>query len=608
MTDIILLPFYLSVAISIAIAVYALSRRHVPGAWQYGVVALGHALTTVAYGGELVTENLSSKFFLDSVQWFTWSLSGVGFVMFAAAYAGHNIQRAWRVWWLLFALPLAFQVLDLTHAWHGLTRQGMHLEPGLPYDVLVYDLTFFSWAMILYHLVLLPWTGFFLLLGKYLRSSGIQRNQTFILMMASMTPFVVAGFVTAGVTFFGQRDYMPIAYAISDIIVAWGLFRYGLFNLVPIAREMIVDNLPDAVFVLDADQRVIDANDAAGSLFGQSTRQIIGQNATKVFEDRWPALLSFIHERHVRRELEVEVAGAARTFEVEKVPVHQREDVHAGQIVIAHDITARKASEMALQTARDEAEAARQIAQEKTRLKSEFLAIMSHELRTPMNAIQGFTDLLLMGIGGVSYNEKVENYLTRIQANSRHMIDLINDFLDLSRIEAGRLEVAYLPMSPTALAERWQDNLSVLASKKGLDFTVKVAPDLPPKLYGDEEALTKIVINLVGNAIKFTPEGRVTLSLSRDDEQLALAVSDTGIGIPPDAHDLIFEEFRQFDQSPQREYGGTGLGLAIVQKLTRALGGTVALQSKEGVGSTFTVRVPLHTEERDVKKIAASVE
>jgi signal transduction histidine kinase/flagellar basal body-associated protein FliL len=250
-----------------------------------------------------------------------------------------------------------------------------------------------------------------------------------------------------------------------------------------------------------------------------------------------------------------------------------------------------------LKKARDEALASQRIANENSRLKSEFLSMMSHELRTPMNAIEGFTGIMLKKMAGVEYNEKTERYLNKVQSNSRRLLGLINDFLDLSRIESGRLELASMPISPTEMVQKWRDNLIVLADNKGLAFEVKVDPTLPQTIYGDEESISKIAINLVGNAIKFTEKGTVSLSLERQDSKMALIVHDTGIGIPPHAREFVFDEFRQVDQSSKRVHGGTGLGLAIVQKLAREMDGTVTLQSEVGVGSTFTVLLPIQTQQ-----------
>jgi signal transduction histidine kinase len=238
-------------------------------------------------------------------------------------------------------------------------------------------------------------------------------------------------------------------------------------------------------------------------------------------------------------------------------------------------------------------QAAKRLAEENSRLKSEFLSTMSHELRTPMNAIEGFTSIILSRMGGVEFNDKTERYVTRVNINSKRLLTLINDFLDLSRVESGRLELAHQPFSPAELARRWQSEIGVLAEKKGIEFDLTLDPHLPETVYGDEEAISKVAINLLGNAIKFTEQGKVSLAVANGGDNWRITVSDTGIGIPPHAREYVFDEFRQVDGTSKRKYGGTGLGLAIVQKYTRTMGGTVTLQSDVGKGSTFTIALPL---------------
>ena len=253
-----------------------------------------------------------------------------------------------------------------------------------------------------------------------------------------------------------------------------------------------------------------------------------------------------------------------------------------------------------LKEARDEALAAQRIANENSRLKSEFLATMSHELRTPLNAIEGFTSIMLSGMG-VELSPRAEDMVKRVAANSRRLLHLINDFLDLSRIEAGRLELVNSPVSPRNMAQKWNREVGVLGEGKGIEFDINVDPELPEMLLGDEDALSKITLNLLSNAFKFTHEGRVSLDLQRADGHWMISVSDTGIGIPPHAREYIFDEFRQVDSSSKRLYGGTGLGLSLVQKLARAMGGNVTVRSEVGEGSTFTVTLPLEAAEEPMQ-------
>ncbi len=246
----------------------------------------------------------------------------------------------------------------------------------------------------------------------------------------------------------------------------------------------------------------------------------------------------------------------------------------------------------ALRMARDEALTASQAAEENVRLKSEFLNTMSHELRTPLNAIEGFTSILLSGMG-VEVSPEVHGMLERIAANSNRLLQLISAMLDLSRIEAGRLDFVPIQLSPAKLVERWRMQVEAQAAVKKLKLETVIAPDFPMVIMGDEDGLTKIAANLLGNAIKFTPQGSVTLRLLWHGTAWSIQVQDTGIGIPTDAREYIFEEFRQVDGSFKRQYGGTGLGLSIVKKVTHLMNGKITLESTLGGGSTFTVTLPV---------------
>jgi signal transduction histidine kinase len=235
---------------------------------------------------------------------------------------------------------------------------------------------------------------------------------------------------------------------------------------------------------------------------------------------------------------------------------------------------------------------------EAARVKSEFLANVSHELRTPLNAIIGFSDMMLAGMTG-PMNDKQTHKLQRLRENGGRLLGLINDLLDLTRIEAGRMDIIRKPFAPSKLIERTSHQMEVLAQQKRLQFAVTIDDNMPDMVIGDEKRLEQVIVNLLSNAFKFTPEGVVGLSVIADTTkaQWRISVADTGIGIPPHARDLIFEEFRQIDGSYTRSYKGTGLGLAITHNLVRMMDGKIELKSELDVGSTFTVILPLELPE-----------
>jgi signal transduction histidine kinase len=226
--------------------------------------------------------------------------------------------------------------------------------------------------------------------------------------------------------------------------------------------------------------------------------------------------------------------------------------------------------------------------------KSQFLANMSHELRTPLNAILGYTELILDNIYG-DVSEKVRDVLTRLEKSGRHLLGLINDVLDLSKIEAGQLTLSLSDYSMKEVVQTVFTGVESLAGEKKLALKSTVSPDLPLG-HGDERRITQVLLNLVGNAIKFTEVGEVRVEVSATDGAFRVAVSDTGPGIAPADQAKIFEEFQQVDSSSTRKKGGTGRGLSIAKRIIEMHGGRIWVESSPGKGSTFWFTLPLRVE------------
>jgi signal transduction histidine kinase/CheY-like chemotaxis protein len=222
--------------------------------------------------------------------------------------------------------------------------------------------------------------------------------------------------------------------------------------------------------------------------------------------------------------------------------------------------------------------------------KSQFLANMSHEIRTPISGVLGMVDLLMAG--GLSPQEQRE-YLEAAKMSGDAMLHMLNEILDLSKIEAGRLELELAPYPLRDVLQEATRALTAIAHRKGLTLHSTVAEDVPELLLGDPHRMRQILINLIGNAVKFTERGSVTVAVTRSGEELVCAVADTGIGVPVDKQKLIFEPFRQADASASRRYAGTGLGLTISAQLLQLMGGRISVSSEPGKGSLFTVVVPL---------------
>ncbi|MBF0530617.1 MAG: PAS domain S-box protein, partial [Deltaproteobacteria bacterium] len=262
------------------------------------------------------------------------------------------------------------------------------------------------------------------------------------------------------------------------------------------------------------------------------------------------------------------------------------------QIRHLHEALQRHAAELVRRVDERTAElaVARDRAEEADRLKSAFLATMSHELRTPLNSIIGFTGIILQGLPG-PLNPEQRKQLEMVSGSARHLLALINDVLDISKIEAGKLAVKCGLFDFPASVRKGVGSVKLPAEKKGLALYVELAPEIGT-WESDQRRVEQILINLLNNAIKFTEQGRVTLTAKVARGALNISVTDTGIGMKPDDFEKIFHPFRQIDIGLSRNKEGTGLGLAICRRLVELLGGEISVESELGTGSTFTVVLP----------------
>jgi PAS domain S-box-containing protein len=359
--------------------------------------------------------------------------------------------------------------------------------------------------------------------------------------------------------------------------------------------NLALENAVEGIARLDAQGCYISVNRAYAELCGYQVNEMIGMQwpPTVHPEDR-PKMLAAYQEMLTKGKVEVEAKGLRKDgsiFYKQLVMIsdYDRENHFVGHYCFMKNISERKQAEVDLAAAKEAAETA-------NRAKSEFLANMSHEIRTPMNAILGFSELLQ---GSITDPQPLA-YLNSITASGKTLLALINDILDLSKIEAGKLELQYEPVDVRSLVREVQQILDQKAVKKGLSLLVEIDEAIPTAIMFDAIRLRQILFNTVGNAIKFTDAGFVTISLRTQPEisspsdqiQMEITIADTGIGICLDQQESIFEAFKQSEGQSTRKYGGTGLGLAITKRLTEILGGTVKLQSQLGKGSRFTFIFP----------------
>ncbi len=354
--------------------------------------------------------------------------------------------------------------------------------------------------------------------------------------------------------------------------------------------SMLMDNVPDSIYFKDRESRFTRINQALASRFGLThPAQAKGKTDADFFAAEH-AQEALVDEVQVMRsgqpmvdheEKETWPDGRVTWMSTTKMPLRDRQGHIIGTFGVSRDITERKREREELKKARAAAEAA-------SRAKSEFLANVSHEIRTPMNGILGMTELAL----DTALTAEQRDYLEMVKASADSLLKLINDLLDFSKIEAGKLELDALPFSLRDSLGDTLRSLALRAQQQGLELACHIAPEVPDTLVGDPMRLRQVLVNLVGNAIKFTEQGEVVFDVRPEaspGEQLILhfTVSDTGIGIPAEKQQAIFEAFEQVDASPTRRHGGTGLGLAISSQLVGLMGGRIWVESELGRGSRF---------------------
>jgi len=390
--------------------------------------------------------------------------------------------------------------------------------------------------------------------------------------------------------------------------------------------DLIIDSVADPILVTDPEGDIVLMNEPAERLFNVPVTA--GETAQRSVRANGANLTSFVSnvltrtgEQRYRGDIQLTDPATGRALPVEALAgtILSEQGELVWVVTILHDQTEalekgklyERLKQASAELERKVQEATAELAQQNellrrqhieleqaSALKTQFLANISHEFRTPLNAILGYTYMLLQGVSG-GVTEPQRKSLTRIDSNSRHLLALINDILDISRIEAGRMPLNLTTFKVVDLINEVMSELEPIIRRSNLVVSARIKSTLPT-VKTDRQKVKQIVLNLLSNALKFTAAGSVTIAASPETRNgtIAIAIRDTGVGIPEESKSKIFEDFRQLDNSPARGYGGAGLGLSICRRLAQMLGGAIDLESQVGKGSTFTLRLPVKPRRR----------
>ncbi len=554
------IPLLIGIILSAGIAYYAWRRRSVPAAKSFTIFMIAAIIWSTGMLLSTVSATQRAQSLWMQISHLGVIIMPVAWLAFTLKYTGQDRWLPAEVWMLLAIIPLLKLIQGII-----VSLLGGYLPVST--DAVM------NWTNGLYSTGLLLVGAF--LMGLAMIRSPMYQGHFITLILGSLLPWTIALLELVGLTPLSSITLVPLAFAVASVFNARGIITHQVFDIMPVALDTVIASMSDGVIILDAQHRVINMNPAAEEMTGHRSEDVMGSDALEVL-NRDEKLIAQLSEATEPWEKTLSHKAQGRFYEMHISPLFNHRHILSGRLLLLHDITERVKTEEALRQAKEEAEAA-------NRAKSVFLANMSHELRTPLNAILGFSTI--MDRDPNTTPEQRENLQT-IRRSGEHLLTLINDVLQMSKIEAGRTALYEQGFDLHRLLEATEDMFRLRAAKKDLQLIFDRAPDVPQYVTTDESKLRQVLMNLVSNAIKFTAEGGVTVRVGYSDERLLFEVEDTGVGIPQEELDSLFDPFVQTASGKQSEEG-TGLGLAISQQFIHLMDGKINVASEPGHGSLF---------------------
>ncbi len=559
-------------------ALFVRSRLRTPTSAPFCLALLLNSSWALGYAIELSLPELDDKLLVFQIRCsFLCFYAPAWFEMVHRMTRGRPLLRGWMV-----PAVLLIPVISLLLLWlpgpgqNPLLRHSFWIDASGGIPVLRNALGPFGILYYLYNYAV--WGAIFLLLIPRRQQTPWERRGCFIFLAAAFIGWTTDLSHLLHLTHPPGLNYAPILLPVTSTLIAFALLRHRMLNLAPVARAALIERLEDRILVFDNEDRIVDRNQAATTTLGLDKSHAFGQPARDILRP-WPRLIGLFSDP-AKPRIEILIGDVA--FEATLFDVLEPGDARPrARVLVLSDITRRKETENQLRLAKETAEAAGQA-------QSRFLATMSHEIRTPMNGVIGFIQLLQ----STSLDPKQREYLELLHHSTRSLLVIINDVLDYSKIEANQLEIERIPCNVRTVVNHTYRLLQPLADEKRLTLATHVCDDVPREVISDPVRLQQILTNLIGNALKFTEAGRVSLEVSTAaPDLLVLEITDTGIGIAPEQQTRIFTPFSQGDASTTRRFGGTGLGLSITRRLCELMGGSLTFTSETGRGSRFTATV-----------------
>jgi PAS domain S-box-containing protein len=568
-----LLPHAVALVIELLVAFYAVKRHHVRGALLFALMVLCQAWWTLGYVLELGTPFLDGKIFWDNLQFLGAAGWVLAFFAFGLAYTRTRLVRPRLIWGANSLVVGGYLLLVFLDARFHLIRPTAELVEEGELVALVYPFTTTTWLVYGYACVLFGVTTWTLL--RHARASRAPyRSQAVAVVTGTLIPFAGGMFTLAGAIPGPFRDISPLTFAIGNVVIAWGLFRYRFLDLVPVARDVVFDNLRDMVCVLDERHRLIDGNRALFDALDRRREEVIGRLDRDVFARWGPLLERFRKLDTARAVIDVELAGRPRSLELSLDTILDQRGRPIARVFVTHDVTELKQAELALKRTNDDLRGMNEEL-------DAFSYSVSHDLRAPARVMAGFSKRLLERAGG-DLDADARKLVERIEVNARRMQELIDDLLAFSRL--GRQPLSLVKVDPAAIVKLVMADLEGETATRNVKFELG---ELPPA-QADPSLLRQVFANLLGNAVKFT-KGKdpavIRIGARVEGGVPVYFVADNGVGFDMGQSARLFAVFQRLHSAEAFE--GTGIGLASTKRIVSRHGGKIWAESSPGEGATF---------------------
>jgi two-component system, NarL family, sensor histidine kinase BarA len=561
------------------LAYYSIRQKRTRGSYELALMLIAISFWALCEGIISIAVSLESKILWSEISYLGSQVTPVLFLLFVVRYTNKEkfLQNVSQVA-PLFVIPLVSIIISFVDKLHFLLWPSIKLVHGSVGITAVFEHGIWFYVEILYSYILII-SGFIYLFHSIYRFPMFYSKITRLLLVSGIIPFLFSIAYTENASLLGGIDPTPIAFSLTCVLFAIAIFRYGFLDIAPIAREIIVENMRDGVLILDTKNRIVDLNSSAEKILGIE-KSILGKDISALMKNH-PLIVDLCNQQS-NSNSEIIYEYGLLCLNIHSRKLYSKKGVLLGKLIKIYDITLQRAYEDKLIKAKEVAELA-------NKAKSDFLANISHEIRTPMNGIIGLTDLLL----STQLTNVQKNFLENARYSADSLMHLLNDILDFSKIESGKVEVNIREFDLWEMFERTVKVFASHAAEKNLELICEILPDVPRNIKSDAMRIRQILTNLLSNAIKYTESGEVLAKLSViNGDHLSISVSDTGMGIPEEKQQLVFESFTQVDTSNTRSNGGVGLGLPISKQLAHLLGGEISLKSEFEKGSVFNFEFP----------------